>query len=207
MKRLLFFLLLLTSLAKAQTPLQQFWLLNAANTCGVSDNDACTYIQALQLTGVSLSQTQINAIDTFFRDIKGQPNPNYTTVNYYSKLAVFYPMIGGTAASHAINAKSPSAFTIIWNGTVTHDANGEQTTGDATSYGTTSYIPRGKLSMNNTHLAIYNRTNITGGFALGGRKADGTESMSFNPGGGTGGEVIADMYGVVNVCPQPRKHL
>jgi hypothetical protein len=50
----------------------------------------------------------------------------------WDNILAFYPLVGGTAATHAQNLKS-SDYTITWNGTVTHNATG------ATSNGTTGY--------------------------------------------------------------------
>lgn len=80
---------------------------------------------------------------------------------WWSKCDLIYPFVGGTAGAHAQNLKS-SNFTITWNGTVTHDANG--ITGDgATGYGATGYIPAssGQTLLNSTHVGLYRRT--TGG--------------------------------------------
>ena len=77
---------------------------------------------------------------------------------WWGKCDLIYPFVGGTDTAHAQNLKS-SSFTITWNGTVTHDANG--ITGDgATGYGDTGYNPSssGKVALNSAHLGIYRRT-------------------------------------------------
>jgi len=74
---------------------------------------------------------------------------------------IIYPFVGGTAGTHAQNLKS-SSFTITWNGTVTHNANG--ITGDgATGFGDTTYIPSssGQMILDSTHASFYRRTTGT----------------------------------------------
>lgn len=78
---------------------------------------------------------------------------------WWDKCDLIYPFVGGTAQAHAQNLKS-SNFTIIWSGTVTHNANG--ITGDgATGYGDTGYIPStGPLwAVNSAHVGIVRRVN------------------------------------------------
>jgi len=79
----------------------------------------------------------------------------------WTKFKAVYPLVGGTAATHKWNLKDPrdldAAFRIVWNGSVTHDANG--ITGDGGgSYGDTKLNALAELSANNTHLSVYNRS-------------------------------------------------
>lgn len=74
---------------------------------------------------------------------------------------LIYPFVGGTAGAHAENLKS-SDFTITWNGTVTHDANGVTGNG-TTGYGDTGYNPSVhgvQYQLNSAHGLIYRR-NVT----------------------------------------------
>lgn len=85
---------------------------------------------------------------------------------WWDKCDLIYPFVGGTAASHAQNLKS-SSFTITWNGTVTHDANGITGNG-TTGYGVSGYIPlsSGQMLISSTHVGLYRRTagNLNGAY-------------------------------------------
>jgi hypothetical protein len=107
----------------------------------------------IERAGIS-DAAQITALETLFASAVAH--------GWWAKCDLIYPFIGGNATAHAQNLKS-AAFTITWNGTVTHDANG--ITGDGvTGYGNTGYTPDTSaiLSTNSTHVGIYRRTNATG---------------------------------------------
>lgn len=77
---------------------------------------------------------------------------------WLDKCDLIYPFVGGTAQAHAQNLKS-SQFTITWNGTVTHDANGITGNG-VDGYGDTGYIPSASLllTQDSAHTGAYRRT-------------------------------------------------
>jgi hypothetical protein len=87
------------------------------------DADALAYLQQVSLSGGTTGVTINNAVDTLFKSLKS--NGLYT--NMY-----FYPMVGGVAGSHAIEA-TLSGKDISWQGGMTHSASG------ATGNGTNSY--------------------------------------------------------------------
>lgn len=79
--------------------------------CSVSpDADAITYLNAVTTAGATLDYTISGATNTLFKQLK--------SIGVYSKLYVFYPFLGGTAATTAINAKNPGTFNMTWNGGV-----------------------------------------------------------------------------------------
>lgn len=126
-------------------------LLNLDTDTGVSDVDAQIYIDAVQATGVTLSVTYQQQITYFVLYLKDQ--------GLWTKMYAIYPFIGGTAAAHAVNLKSPGTYNITWSGSVTHNSNG--VTGDgATAYGNTAFNPSLiSPSMNNSwSFSVYNRT-------------------------------------------------
>lgn len=117
---------------------------------GSFDPDAQAFITAAGLT----DNTQKTAINQLVLDLKGY--------NIWTKFVALYPYIGGTATTHKWNLKNPldtnAAFRIVWNGGVTHNANG--VTGNGTNgYGETYVQPSTNLIQNNTHIAFYSRTN------------------------------------------------
>ena len=123
----------------------------AGTTAPQFDTDATTYMNALTSAGATLSGTQQNAIDTLVRALK--------TASIWNSLVAVYPFVGGTAATHAINAKTPGTYNITWNGTVTHSANGilgNQSNG----YGDLGLTPSTVFGSGNnlTSLGIYSRT-------------------------------------------------
>jgi len=112
-----------------------------------------TVLAFLSATGITDS-TQVSAIRNLVTSAVDH--------GWWDKCDLIYPFVGGNATAHSINLKSPGDFTITWNGTVTHDANG--ITGDgATGYGNTHYIPRtsGQITQNSGHVSHYLRTKGT----------------------------------------------
>ena len=89
------------------------------------DSDATNYITALEATGATLTFTQKTYINDFYVDAKAQ--------GVYSYFGDFYPMLGGTSSTHAINGKSPGTNNLTFFGGWTHDSSG------ATPNGTNAY--------------------------------------------------------------------
>lgn len=73
------------------------------------DSDAATYLAAVLAAGGTLNSTISGATNTLFTNLK--------TNGLYTKLFDFYPIVGSTANSHSINAKSPGTYPIAWFGT------------------------------------------------------------------------------------------
>ena len=111
--------------------------------------DAQAFITAASIT----DPTQQAAINQLVVDLKGY--------NVWSKMQALYPFVGGTASSHSYNLKNTAQFQITWNGGVTHSSTG--VTGNGTNgYGNTGLLPSTQLSLNNTHISYYTRTNNNG---------------------------------------------
>jgi len=125
-------------------------LARSASGGGV-DPDAQAFITAAAIT----NPTQQSAINQLVLDLKGY--------NVWTKMKAVYPFVGGTATTHKFNLKNPldtdAAFRILWSGGVTHSSNGVQF-GGVNGYGDTKLIPNTHLTLNNTHLSIYSRSNI-----------------------------------------------
>jgi hypothetical protein len=72
-----------------------------------------------------------------------------------------YPLIGGTAASHSIQAKNPYGTNVTWFGGITHGVSGA--TGAFGGYGDTNLALSGMgtnvLTQNDTHLSCYQNLN------------------------------------------------
>ena len=111
------------------------------------DPDAQAFFTATGITDT----TQKNAINTLVTSLK--------SAGIWTKMTAVYPFVGGTAARHAVNLKTPGTFNITWSGSVTHNANGVTVDG-TTGYGNTGVIPASHLSEGSAHMGVYTR-NIT----------------------------------------------
>lgn len=114
------------------------------------DSDAQAFFTATGITDTTIK----NAIDALVVGLKAD--------SLWTLMKAIYPFVGGTAALHKWNLKDPrdldAAYRIVWNGTLTHDANG--VTGNGSSgYGDTKFYPNTNFGSNNHHLSLYMRTN------------------------------------------------
>jgi hypothetical protein len=121
------------------------------------DADAQSFINAAGITDA----TQQLAVNRLVLDLKGVSNPNYFTLNVWSKLKGLYPFVGGTAASHKWNLKNPvdadTAYRLTFTGTVIHDANG--ITGNSSGYADTHFLADSIYSANQYSMGEYLRTS------------------------------------------------
>ena len=123
------------------------------NSGGVSyDTDAQAFITAATITDT----TQKSAVNTLVTDLK--------TAGVWTKMKALYPFVGGTAAQHRFNLKSPGTtnadFYLDFIGGGTHSANGYLPNG-TTAYANTFLTPYNVLTTSNYHLSHYSRTQIT----------------------------------------------
>ena len=81
-----------------------------------------------------------------------------------TKMKAVYPFVGGTASTHKYNFFDPldtnGAFRLQFNGGITHSSNGILF-GGVNGYANTFLSPLTTLSLNNTHVSLYSRTNNT----------------------------------------------
>ncbi len=110
---------------------------------GTVDPDVTLYMNALTAAGYVPTPTVRTAYANFVASTKA--------TGVWSLIAVLYPLIGGTAATHAINAKSPGTNNLTYGGTLTHDSNG------MTGNGTTGYANTNFASnlMSNTSQSLW----------------------------------------------------
>lgn len=98
------------------------------------DPDAEAFLNAVVLTGGTTDATISAATDTLFVSLK--------STGVWNKLKIFYPMIGGTSSSIALNGfRSGSTFDLTFNGGFTFNSSG------ATGNGTTGWA---NTKFNNT---------------------------------------------------------
>lgn len=135
-----------TEVANMTTAINTF---NTALGRGI-DTDALAFITNANIT----DNTQQNAINTLVMDLK--------SANIWTKMKAIYPMVGGTAATHRFNLKSPgtsnSDFYLDFFGGWTHSSNGALPNG-TTAYANTKLVVRDSIpSANFNHLSYYSRT-------------------------------------------------
>lgn len=121
-----------------------------------SDRDAAAFLEA---AGIVATHQQ-RAIYELVRLLK--------QYGLWSKMKAIYPFVGGTATTHKWNLKDPrdqdAAYRLTFSGGWTHSGTGALPNG-TTGYANTYLVPSVILSLNNTHLSIYSRTNSTGNYA------------------------------------------
>jgi hypothetical protein len=115
------------------------------------DADALAFITAASIT----DNTQKTAINTLVTDLKA--------ANIWTKMKALYPFVGGTAAQHRFNLKSPGTtnadFYLDFIGGGTHSATGYLPNG-TTAYANTKLLPNAVLNETNfSHLSYYSNTS------------------------------------------------
>ena len=120
------------------------------------DADAQLFFNAQSAAGVTLTTTQMNAVNQWVLDSKA--------ANIWTKFKAIYPMVGGTATSHKFNLKNPldtnAAFRLSFIGGGTHSSNGYQP-GGVNGYANTFFAPSvNSTGINNFHSSYYSRTDI-----------------------------------------------
>jgi len=108
------------------------------------DPDAQAFITAASIT----DPTQQSAINTLVTDLKGY--------SIWTKFKAIYPIVGGSASSHAVNLKTPGTYNLTFATGWTHSSTGMT---PSTTYANTSLIPSSVLTLNSVHLSYYSRTN------------------------------------------------
>jgi hypothetical protein len=116
---------------------------------GGFDPDAAAFFARVTAAGGTLSATEQTAVNQLVLDMK--------SAGIWNSMKAIYPMVGASAAACAQNLKSSSftgTFTSGWTFASTGvTGNGTSTHFDTGLNGLTS------LSLNNTHLSFYSRTN------------------------------------------------
>lgn len=142
-----------------KTPISQYQFINA---------QASTYFAALEVAGFTEAQS-LSLYSLSFDAIK-EGIDNYFIANNSGgvdiNLVVDYLIIGGTAATHAINAINPGTLDGIFVGSPTHAATGVTANG-TTQYMKTGLIPDMRMSLNDTHLGVYSRTDTNANLQVG----------------------------------------
>lgn len=110
------------------------------------DSDTQAFLTA---TGIT-DPTQAGALDTLVLALK--------SASVWTKMFAIYPFVGGSATKHKFNLKDPrdldAAFRIVWNGTLTHDANGVTSDGSS-GYGDTKLQPSSVIPSNSGSAGVW----------------------------------------------------
>lgn len=110
------------------------------------DADAAAYLSDVISAGGTVDATISAATNTLYTDLKSN--------SLYSKMSIFYPFVGGTAASHAImgDRTSGTTYDLTFVGGVTHGVSG--TTGNLTNGGiNTKYAANNQPT--DRHFSVY----------------------------------------------------
>lgn len=119
---------------------------NVKSGSGVApfDPDAQTFITAANIT----NPTQQSAVNQLVLDFK--------SIGVWTKEKAVYPVLGGSASSHAVNLKQPGTFNLSFATGWTHSSNGMLPNG--ATYANTTINPSVNLIQNSNNFTIYSRT-------------------------------------------------
>lgn len=118
----------------------------SSNSLYIYDTDANAFISAASIT----DNTQKTAVNKLVADLKGY--------SIWTKMKAIYPIVGGTASSHAVNLKTPGTYNMTFASGMTHSSTGMISNGTS-GYGNTSLSSN--VSTQN-HLSFYSRTTTVG---------------------------------------------
>lgn len=123
-----------------------------------TDADVVAFLTA---TGISDS-TQTSALYALVASAKSN--------GWWTKCLAIYPMVGGNATAHSYNLRNTSNYRITFQGGPTHSSTGiAWNTGQ---YGQTALVPNADLTLNDTHLSYYSRSNTSNnGVEIGSRNS------------------------------------
>ncbi len=92
------------------------------------------------------------------------------------KFNALYPFVGGTSGKHAFNFIDTAQFQLSFVGGWTHSSGGALPNG-TNAHADTTLVPLTTLSLNNTHLSVYTRTNTNVGVDIGVGQSVPTRNM------------------------------
>ena len=156
-------------------PLEPFNL-GLRMTGAAYDADALAYFTAAGITDA----TQKAAVNTFILGLKLN--------SLWTSFVGLYLFVGGTSASHAVNAKSPGTYDITWVNSPTHDSNGVTGNG-TTAYGQTGALASTVCPQNSAHISVYSRTaapTASGRLIAATSTSGGTRRLDIYSNGGAG---------------------
>lgn len=126
----------------------------SSNSLYIYDTDANAFISAASIT----NNTQKAAVNKLVADLKGY--------SIWTKMKAIYPIVGGTASSHAVNLKTPGTYNMTFASGMTHSSTGMISNGTS-GYGNCNLDPSSVLTLNNTHISFYSRTSTIASTIIG----------------------------------------
>jgi hypothetical protein len=116
------------------------------------DPDAQSFFNRVTAAGGTLSNTEKTAVNQLVLDMK--------SVNVWNSMKAIYPMVGASAAACAQNLKSSSFTGVFSSGWIF--ANTGVTGNGLSTFMNTGLNENTELTLNNTHISYYSRTNSVG---------------------------------------------
>jgi len=120
------------------------------------DPDAQLFFNAQTAAGVTLTTTQMNAVNQWVVDSKA--------AGIWTKMKAVYPLVGGTATSHKFNLKNPAdtnaAYRLVFNGGWTHSSLGALPNG-VNAYASTFLIPNTVFGAGYASTGVYVNQALT----------------------------------------------
>jgi hypothetical protein len=144
--------------------------------------EANAYLSAVVTAGGTLDATISAATVTLFTSL--------VSAGIWDTLQQFYPLLGGVAASNAIEGKSATSK-ITWNGGMTFSSSGAKSNG-TNAYGNIAYNENTLAVLNDFHMSFYSNqaTAADDGLALGVTQSGHRTSMYWNDATTDGGAVV-----------------
>jgi hypothetical protein len=137
-----------------------FWLFNNGYWTNypsyppISNIDANNYATKVVAAGGIIDSTTASALDLLFTDL--QNTPHSSSGYLYDVLEGFYPILGTTPATQAINANGNTAYDLQFSGGWVRNSLGMQGNGINTQADTgKDYIGNFGNELENTHFSIY----------------------------------------------------
>jgi hypothetical protein len=128
---------------------------------------ALTGIQAAQYDPDALAFINAAAIvDTVSRYAINNLVTDMKLNGLWTKMSAVYPMAGGNATSHSYNLKNTAQYQLTFAGGWTHTSTGAKPNGTNAVFGTGLLM--NELTVNDTHLSYYSRTNQDSGIGQSG---------------------------------------
>jgi len=123
---------------------------------GIEDTEDVYYVSTEQeITGHEMWL----AVDSFVLAL--------VDAGHWERMKAIYPFIGGSAAAHSINLKSPAQYNTTWHGGIVHDATGVKF-GGVNGYGDPGFInPTNFNSASDCHVSVYSRADFPYKYILG----------------------------------------
>jgi hypothetical protein len=145
-------------------------------TQGAGTTQARTYLSAVVAAGGTVSAPMSAATINMFNSIWNN--------GLNTDMVAMYPFIGGTAASHSVQAMNPGTYSILFNGGWTHNTSGATPNG-TTGYGILNGLVLGAIpgfTVSGGSVGVYCGTNGSSGVAIGSTNGSGFGAIQLSPG-------------------------